>query len=437
MTLLDFRMKQLLFLFSLLAYVNLSGQSLSNNVAIDTTLIEYKQKLSSLYDERALTTVQFLENNLDREIKKKVLTVYGEKNKDFKKKINKGIFIEHSLYSPFIDSLFAKIRSANPTVDFSSFKILLAISESKNVYNVGENIVVLNLPLLYELENEFQVASVLTHEIAHQTLNHVQNDIIHQIKLDNSKEIKKKTEEIKNQQYNQSQFATNLLKKMIYKNRELARKYEHQADSLGFIYFKNTFPNKEEVPIRTLQILKSLDKEKDSLQIEDYRELFKKSALTFNPDWFASELTGYRYQKDSKIWDIDSLRTHPDCEDRIAFLKKNFNLKSEDKKLNSLYFNQLKKEAAKEMVFSLYFLEMYGQSLYNALIAYRKDENELFYKKMIYQNLIKIQKARASYTLNRYLENENPLFSNSYNRFVCFCRNIRKSELQQLIDYFK
>ena len=33
------------------------------------------------------------------------------------------------------------------------------------------------------------------------------------------------------------------------------------------------------------------------------------------------------------------------------------------------------------MVFSLYFLEMYGQSLYNALIAYRKDENELFYKK--------------------------------------------------------
>ena len=118
-------------------------------------------------------------------------------------------------------------------------------------------------------------------------------------------------------------------------------------------------------------------------------------------------------------------------------MKKNFNLKSEDKKLNSLYFNQLKKEAAKEMVFSLYFLEMYGQSLYNALIAYRKDENELFYKKMIYQNLIKIQKARASYTLNRYLENENPLFSNSYNRFVCFCRNIRKSELQQLIDYFK
>jgi len=65
------------------------------------------------------------------------------------------------------------------------------------------------------------------------------------------------------------------------------------------------------------------------------------------------------------------------------------------------------------------------------------NENELFYKKMIYQNLIKIQKARANYTLNRYLENENPLFSNSYNRFVCFCRNIRKSELQQLIDYFK
>jgi Zn-dependent protease with chaperone function len=430
-------MAKLLFYLSFLFCVCAFAQSQNNGIDIDTTSIAYRQDLSNLYNDRTQTTIQFLAKNLDRTIRKDVLNIYEEKNIDFKKKIDKGLFIEHQLYTPIIDSVFNKIKHSNPSQDLSKIKILLAISESKNAYNIGENIVVLNLPLLYELENEFQIASVLSHEIAHQTLNHVQNSIINQTKIDNSEDTKAKTKKILNQRFNQNQYATNLLKIMLYQNRDASRKYEHQADSLGFIYFKNAFPGKEAVPLRTLKILKDLDEEKDLFEIEDYRSLLNKSTLAFNYNWFASELSGYNYQKISKIWDVDSLRTHPDCEVRIEFLKKKFSIKDEDIAPKWVNFNQSKKVVTKEMIFGLYFLEMYGVSLYKALIAYKDDENESYYRTMIYQNLIKIQKARANYTLNRYLETENPVFSDSYNRFLCFCRNIRKSELIELIEYFK
>ena len=430
-------MAKLLFYLSFLFCVCAFAQSQNNGIDIDTTSIAYRQDLSNLYNDRTQTTIQFLAKNLDRTIRKDVLNIYEEKNIDFKKKIDKGLFIEHQLYTPIIDSVFNKIKHSNPSQDLSKIKILLAISESKNAYNIGENIVVLNLPLLYELENEFQIASVLSHEIAHQTLNHVQNSIINQTKIDNSEDTKAKTKKILNQRFNQNQYATNLLKIMLYQNRDASRKYEHQADSLGFIYFKNAFPGKEAVPLRTLKILKDLDEEKDLFEIEDYRSLLNKSTLAFNYNWFASELRGYNYQKISKIWDVDSLRTHPDCEVRIEFLKKKFSIKDEDIAPKWVNFNQSKKVVTKEMIFGLYFLEMYGVSLYKALIAYKDDENESYYRTMIYQNLIKIQKARANYTLNRYLETENPVFSDSYNRFLCFCRNIRKSELIELIEYFK
>ena len=370
-------MAKLLFYLSFLFCVCAFAQSQNNGIDIDTTSIAYRQNLSNLYNDRTQTTIQFLAKNLDRTIRKDVLNIYEEKNIDFKKKIDKGLFIEHQLYTPIIDSVFNKIKHSNPSQDLSKIQILLAISESKNAYNIGENIVVLNLPLLYELENEFQIASVLSHEIAHQTLNHVQNSIINQTKIDNSEETKAKTKKILNQRFNQNQYATNLLKIMLYQNRDASRKHEHQADSLGFIYFKNAFPGKEAVPLRTLKILKDLDEEKDLFEIEDYRLLLNKSKLAFNYNWFASELSGYNYQKISKIWDVDSLRTHPDCEVRIEFLKKKFSIKDEDFAPKWVNFNQSKKEVTKEMIFGLYFLEMYGVSLYKALIAYKDDENEL------------------------------------------------------------
>ena len=56
---------------------------------------------------------------------------------------------------------------------------------------------------------------------------------------------------------------------------------------------------------------------------------------------------------------------------------------------------------------------------------------------MIYDNLIKLRDARNNYTLNKYLETENPKLSDSYNKFLCLIRNLRKNELTQIIEYYK
>ena len=144
----------------------------------------------------------------------------------------------------------------------------------------------------------------------------------------------------------------------------------------------------------------------------------------------------YNYQKDKKKYDIDSLRTHPDCDVRISFLTTTFNIKSISQKTESETFNTSKKEIDKEYVFGLYFLEEYGKSLYNSLLKYKQDLGDTYYRNMIYENLLKLREYRMNYTLNKYLETENPNFSEGYNQFLNFVRNLRRNELNELILNF-
>ena len=159
--------------------------------------------------------------------------------------------------------------------------------------------------------------------------------------------------------------------------------------------------------------------------------------MKFNESWLASEISQYNYQKTEKFWNVDSLRSHPDCDSRIIFLEKNFKIQEKNKTIDISNFNLQKEDADKEFVFGLYFLEEYGKSLYNTLLCFKKKPKDQFFKKMIYDNLIKLRDARNNYTLNKYLETENPKLSDSYNKFLCLIRNLRKNELTQIIEYYK
>ena len=329
------------------------------------------------------------------------------------------------------------MKNANSELASSDIKLLLAFSDESNAYNNGENIVVINLPLIRDLKNEYQLAFVISHEIAHQKLNHVHEGIVKRLNKYNSEELVQKTKSIDKQKFNKGALASELMKNLVYGDRRESRKKEIAADSLGYLYFSKAYPNFNLQAVEALKILKNIDVATDSLSTTDFIKIFNSQNLKFNEEWLKSDLVNnYNYQKDKKKYDVDSLRTHPDCDVRISLLTTTFNIKSIPQKIESGTYEESKKEIDKEYVFGLYFIEEYGKSLYYSLLKYKQDLGDTYYRNMIYENLVKLREYRMNYTLNKYLETENPNFSEGYNQFLNFIRNLRKNELNELILNF-
>ncbi len=404
---------------------------------IDTTDTAHRKDLETLFVQRTKLTKSAIAKIDSRQVRLEVQESYDEHAKEFLELIKKGVFISEKKYTPLLEEIKKKITQANPEYRFDDIKILIAASDDNNAYNIGDGFIVFNLPIIFNMDNEYELAFILSHEMAHQKLNHVFKSMLRSGEVNNSKDIKSKTKAIARQKYNKGKLASDLYKQLVYGNREESRKKEVQADSLGYVFFSNAYPDFKYQAVKTLEILKHSDAPKDSLVLADYQKIFAQKQLTFKPEWIADGENKYSYQKD-KSWNVDSLRTHPDCDQRISFLKERFKINDTDvKPVDMAGFNEIRKESCKEYIFGLYFIEEYGESLYYTLLAMKKRPDDAFLKKMLHDNLLKLSIARNNFTANKYLETEDPEYSNSYNRFLRFVGNLRKNELNQIIETYK
>lgn len=431
-----FSFLRLQWLFFLLPFLS----NAQNKILFDTIQPDYKKQIENLYKKRVeQQKIQFSNQITDKKTKKEVERTYTEVSNDFIENINKGIFVDQTTYRNKIKELFEKIQNNNANFkQLSHAQILLSFGIAPNAYAIGNDMVVLYIPLIEKLENEMQLAFIICHEIAHNLLNHSYNSIVDYASLKHSEEIKKQTREIEKNKYNKGQIASGLYKDIVYGKRKYNRKYEHQADSLGFILFKNTFPEYAYESVKTLQLLENIDKDRDSLTLKDYKFLFDTEKSPFKETWITeNDLANYNYEKNSKFWSIDSLKTHPDCAIRIDYLKQKFAIDENKQWKNVSNFSEIKASTPFNTILGLYFIEEYGRSLYYSLLLYKEDPEDEFLKHMIRSNLVKLQDAQNSYTLNKHLDTSNPKYSNSYNTFLSFFRQLRKSQLNAIINKYE
>ena len=422
-----------LFLFPLIS-------TAQKRILFDTIQKDYKTEINNLYTQRViLQKQQFSQQIQDKKTRNEVEKSYTEVSNDFKENIDKGIFVDNKMFRSTINSLVEKIQNNNSSYkQLKDSKILLSFGSSPNAYAIGNDFVVLYIPLLHKLENEMQMAFIICHEIAHNLLKHSYKSIVDYATLKHSEDIKKQTREIEKKKYNKGQIASGLYKDIVYGKRKNNRLYEHQADSLGFILFQNAFPQYTHESIKTLKLLEHIDKETDSLSPDDYFKLFNTEKSPFKESWISSnELSEYNYEKNSKFWAVDSLKTHPDCEVRIEYLNKHFKIAEKKEITASDEFILLKTSSLYNHILGLYFTEDYGKSLYESLKLYKNNTEDEFLKHMIKSNLIQLQQAQNNYTLNKYLETNNPKFSDSYNTFLYFLRQLRKSQMNAIINKYE
>ncbi|UKB84186.1 M48 family metalloprotease [Chryseobacterium sp. MEBOG06] len=412
----------------------------------------YKPMDTADYTQRKVFLTKFVGNN-EATVKKiksqysgktgsELSKIYKEFGADFEKQVKNKDFIFKSDFEMSIESLIQRLKKNNPKVP-QDLKILVAKDNTPNAYCLADGTFVINMGLYGWLNNEEEIAAVISHELGHKIEEHSMKTFLKIIEQDNLDKIRvqdiKSTTENRSQSQNQKAF--DIFKNTIYKKGEERRQAEMQADSLGYVLFKNSDFKKGEY-INALQKLKDFDTiSPRELKPETYKKLFDLPKQAFNDKWMKKEdFSLYNYNFYKEKLNKDSLASHPEVSRRLEMLKKTFpELKTPmtPEKPSDLFI-ALKKTARMEALPNYFHSEDYGLGIYSAMQFLQDGEEEKYYKSWLGKCFSKIYEARKNYNLNRYLDRIEPKNqSESYQQFLNFMWNLSLDEIKNIADYYK
>lgn len=364
--------------------------------------------------------------------------IYKELWKDFEAQVRNKDFVFNSVFDAKVKNLIERLRKNNPQIP-QNLKILIAKNNTPNAYCFADGTFVINMGLFNWLNNDDQLASVISHELGHKITEHTLKSILKMINQDQMDKMV--VQNIKSDKINRNQRAFDVLKNRIYQKGTENRKQEMQADSLGYVVFKNSDFKKNEF-INALKRLEDFDTiSPRELKVETYKKFFNLPKQEFQDKWLKKEdFSLYNYDHFNQKLNKDSLKTHPEVTMRINNLKKIFpELKTEvtDEKASESY-TVLEKIARMETLPNFYHSEDYGVGIYASLQFLQDGEEEKYYKSWLGKCFSKIYDARKNYKLNRYLDRVDPKNqSESYQQFLNFMWNLSLDEIKNIADYYQ
>ena len=401
---------------------------------------DYVQRKAFLVDYASINKNHeaYIKTKYSSDIAKDIIKNYLEFQKNFRDEVKEKNFYTKSIFNIYIEGLVQKLRSKNPTIP-AQIKVLVAKDNVPNAYTSGDGILVVNMGLFNWVDNEEQLLAILGHEIAHNLLNHT---LVWQSKVLNAnKNSKNKVSEISKSKNGKTEKAFQLFRDLAYKNSIEKRKYEIQADSLGYIIYKNQNTKTKEY-IKALKNLEEFDTISPTVvQKETYKKLFDLPGAPFQEKWMKMEdFSNYNYSNFKEKLNKDSISTHPLIVDRLKFLQTKFpelkdaNAKAEEP---SEAFKDLKTIAKNEIHTNFFHSENYGHGIYVAMQFLQDNEDTNNQYQWLGKYFEKIVEGRKNYKLNRYLDKLDPKNqSESYQQFLSFIWNLNISELQKIADYY-
>ncbi len=412
-----------------------------NYIPFDTADVKDVEVLANFYDTHYNKIIKEVDLEIKKE-KKDVIYSYKKQKEYFLDKIVNQSFILDSTINLYINSIFTNTLKANG-LSADEYKILISKDDEVNAYNVGEGTIVIHYGLLNFVENEDQLVSVICHEIGHQILQHVRNHIFKSVQLINSDEFSAETKRISQKKFSKSKEAHNFIRMLNYNNFRNKRRNEIQADSMGFVLYQKTHRSKKEY-LSVLRNLNDSDIERDTLTAELLKKVFDFPDYPFKEKWLQMEdNTGFNYDKDAYKFNmnIDSLKTHPSCLERIDILKNTFTGAFEVDDLtfgqqSRSEFAQWKVNSELQTLFNLFSLKEYGKSLYNSILFLMKQPENSGVKQLVASNMIELKNAKEKYKFNSFIGNIHPTENSmSQNIYINFMNNLRISEMEKLASH--
>lgn len=359
---------------------------------------------------------------------------FYERLSDSKADIYQSIINEDFLINNPIDSLVQKVLldiiEGNPELQKEKIYLFTTKYTWPNASYVGNNTILINLGLLKELETIDQLAFILCHELAHLINKDSEHSILEYTNYINSKEIKKIVRNIKSSSYNKYSRLKEIFKDRLYGVRYHSRTNEFAADSLGFVFLKNTNYN-HNASITTLEILDSIDEEK---KVNNYslENIFNFPRYPFKERWLATKSSMNFGGEITYEFDKDSIKTHPDCEKRILAIKDDSI--SNKYKQKSLKISISDDILSKELMYAHYHFGNLDLCLMDCFTNF--NNNNQLSKKLIILSLARYHKARSEHKGNLFVREPNTTDNYNLKKVLDFLDNLRSSEIIKLAYHF-
>ncbi|MDQ1856574.1 M48 family metalloprotease [Chryseobacterium sp. WLY505] len=409
---------------------------------IDTADYIQRKAFLKSFEGNNEATVKRLKSQYSGKTGSELSKIYKEFGTDFEKQVKNKDFIFKSEFETSIQSMILRLKKNNPTIP-QDLKILIAKDNTPNAYCLADGTFVINMGLYSWLNNEEQIAAVIAHELGHKIEEHSLKTFLKIIEQDRQDKVLvqniKSTTTSRSQVQNQKAF--DIFKNTAYKKGIERRQNEMQADSLGYVIFKNSDFKKAEF-VNALQRLQDFDTiSPRELKVETYKKIFNLPRQAFNEKWMKKEdFSLYNYNFYKEKLNKDSLASHPEVSRRLEVLKKTFaelTTPAGSEKPSDLFLT-LRKTARMEILPNYFHSEDYGLGIYAAMQFLQDEEEEKYYKSWLGRCFSKIYEARKNYNLNRYLDRIEPKNqSESYQQFLNFMWNLSLDEIKNIADFYQ
>jgi hypothetical protein len=269
---------------------------------------------------------------------------------------------------------------------------------------------------------------VLCHEIAHFYLQHIENSMRRYVDALNSKDVQNKLQKIKKSEYGKRQQVDDLLKNLTFDFRRHGRDHESQADSLAVEFMNNTHFDISS-SLTTLALLDSVDHE--TLHVDTcLQKTFDSKEYPFQKRWLQKEeglLGGHGKIKDDDTL-ADSLKTHPDCKQRIQILEPLVNKYQAGARFKNVIsqstFESLKNNFSYEIIEFSYSSGNYTRSLYYSLDLLQHKPGDPYIIAQVGKIFNGFYAAQKTHTLGKFIDLPSPYYQPEYNLLLQFVQNL-------------
>lgn len=401
-------------------YFNFKTDSLKNTELI-RKVGEANNHLLSAYSK----SDQILAKELYDARKKEVLDQFKQK----------AVITDTELHE-YLMKIVNMLKQANPSLSSHPMQIFFSRSFIPNAVSYGDGTILFHIGLFRQLHNEAEAAFILGHEIGHYVLGHSDQKIRKYIEKVNSDSVQQLLIKLKKQEYNTGHELDQLERETMLGLSHHSREFEKQADSFAVVLLlKSGYDvNAAETCLAML----------DSVDVDGYagdlplQDILGFKEYPFRNKWLQKEESIFAQSEVTKNELSDSLKTHPDCAQRIIFIKPMMKGQSGGKLflIDSQYFRTVQKTMEMEAAGYAYSCGNLSRALYYGLHLSVQYPTESFPYLLNGQCMNALYIAMKNHQMRLISEMPGLYTESGYDEFVQFLDKLRIQDMAALSYYY-
>lgn len=349
----------------------------------------------------------------------------------------KNNYVLDNDYQKLTQNIFNQIISKNAELQINKNKFYIIKSNIPNASSLGFNVYFIESGLFNLLDNQFQFAAVICHEIAHNQLNHTRLAIEQDAEFE--KDFKREIKSIKRQDFLKLIKSQNEVIQKKYDLAEQSRKKEISADSLGYILYKNlNYPKSE-----YFHLLKKIEEfdQSDKFILDDsiYAYLFDLPEQKFNPKSIKIEKNSlFEGLNFTEYIDKDSIRTHPNLKDRLDWIQNSFQEDFTKQNVTpSAEFENIKAKEIQNYYENYIHNKEYTTALLELMYEKQNHSNRTYLNKYIGMIFSKLYESRKSLKFNKHVAQVDANDKNiNKQKLLSFLWSLTNDELKNIGEHY-